>query len=71
MIITGINCSFLDSPSNSDDDKMNTGISKSTRLEPKTKQLVKETRLFCRAARNLVRRIKYIRPKHSFWKRLH
>ena len=33
-MITEINCSVLESPSTSDDDGMNTGVSKSTSLEP-------------------------------------
>ena len=49
---------MLDCTSNSDDDKMNTGASKSTCLEPTIKHLIKETRICRRAVCNLVRRAK-------------
>ena len=35
---------MLDSPSNSDGNGMNTGVSKSTRLEPTIKQLMKKNK---------------------------
>ena len=47
---------MLDYPSSYDDDDMENGVSKSTRLEPTIKNIIKETRLFRRTARNLVRR---------------
>ena len=45
MIITSITCLILESASTSDYYKINRGVSKSTRLEPTIKHLMKETRL--------------------------
>ena len=56
MTITAINWSTLKSPSTSDDDDINTGVSKIKYLEPTIKHLIKETRLTHRAAHNLVMR---------------
>ena len=41
---------MLESPSTSDYDEMDNVVSKSTVLEPTIKHLMKETRLYCRAA---------------------
>ena len=42
LMINVITCSMLDSPSTSDDNDMNTGVSKSTSLEPTIKKWTKE-----------------------------
>ena len=55
-MITAITCSMLESPYISDDDEINTGVSKSTCLESTIKHLIKEARLSCRVSRNLLRR---------------
>ena len=56
LMINSMNCSMLASTSTSDDDEVNTGISKSTRLEYSIKYLMKGTRIGHRSSRNLVRR---------------
>ena len=43
---------MLESQSTYDDDEMENGVYKSTRLEPTTKHLIKETSIYRRAARN-------------------
>ena len=53
----------------SDDDGMENSVSKSTVLEHTIKHLMRETRLFRRAARNLVRRGKNIRSEISLMKK--
>ena len=64
-MINKINCSLLESPSTSADDETNNGDSKSTLLEPTIQNLMKETRLFRRESRNLVRRGNNTRPEIS------
>ena len=64
-MIIAITCSILESSSNSDDDEMNTGVSKSTHFEPIIKQLTKEIGIFCREAHTLVRRGHNTRSKLS------
>ena len=51
-----ITYSMLDYPFTYDGDGMDKGVSKSTVLEPTIEQLMKETSLCRRAARNLVSR---------------
>ena len=53
-MITTINCSMLESTFNYDGNGMNTGVSKSTWLEPTIKNFTKETIIFRREARNLL-----------------
>ena len=67
-MVTDITCSMLESPSTYDYNEINTGVYKSTRLEPTIKHLMKETRLFCRAARNLVSMGHNIRAKRYIMK---
>ena len=62
-MITAINCSILESPSNSDDDDMNTCVYKSTNSGSTIKCLMKETRVGRRVARNLVGRGHSLRAK--------
>ena len=57
-MITAITWSILESPSTSDYDEMENGVSKSTMLEPTIKHLTKETSLGSSAAHNLVVREK-------------
>ena len=64
-MITAIICSMLESPSTSDSDEMTTGVSKSTCLEPRIKHLMKEKRIFSRAANKLVRRGEILRANIS------
>ena len=65
MMTTAINYSILESPYNSDDVDVTKGYSKSKRLEPKIKQLVKETITDFSSERNLVMRGHNIRVKIS------
>ena len=64
-MINAITCSMLESPCTSDYDEINNGVSKSTVLEPTTKQLMKKTGLDLRAAHNWVRRGQNIRAETS------
>ena len=59
---------MLESPYTSDDDEMNTGVSKSTCFEPTIKNLMNETVLCHKAERNLVSRRHNIRVKISIIK---
>ena len=61
---------MLDSPYSSDDDDINTYVSKPSHLEPTIKHLMKETRMFHREPRNLVRRGHNIRVKISLMKKI-
>ena len=65
LIINAITCSMLEYPLTSGDDEMENGVSKSIVLEPTIKQLMKETSLCRRAARNLVMRGQNIRAEIS------
>ena len=56
---------MLESPSYSDYDDMNNGVSKPTLLEPTIKLLIKETSLGHRSVRNLVTRGQNIRAEIS------
>ena len=66
-MINEITSSMLEYPYTSDGDYIITCVSKSTRLEHTIKNLVKETRLCHRAARNLVSRGHNIREKYPYW----
>ena len=65
MMITAINCSILDSTSTYDNDEMNIRAYKPTRFEPTVANLIKETRLACSSAQNLVKRGYNIRVEYT------
>ena len=62
---------MLESPSTSDYDDTENGVSKPISLELTIKHLMKETRLDLRAACNLVRRGQIIREETSLMKKKH
>ena len=64
-MINSINCLILESPSTSDYDDMENGVSKSTVLEPTIKHVVKYTSCGSREALNLVRRRQNIKSEIS------
>ena len=70
MMTNETDCSMLESPSTSYDDEMDIGASKK-RLEPTTKELMRETRLVCRSERYLVRKRHNIKVKISIMKKIH
>ena len=70
-MITAITCSMLESQSTSDYNKMNTCVSKSSRLDPAIKHPLKERRFCCRVSLNLVRRGGNIREQISLMKIFH
>ena len=61
---------MLDFPSTSGDDEMENGVSKSTCLGPTIKHFMKETRLYRRSERNLVRKGHNIRAEISVMAKL-
>ena len=61
---------MLDSPPTSDYDETYNGEYKSTVLEPRIKQLMKETSMDHREAINLVSRGQIQDQKYSYWKKL-
>ena len=62
-MITAIICLIFESLSTSYGYEMNTGVSRSTPFEPTIKHLMKKKILGRRSARNLVRKVHYVRVK--------